>query len=308
VNHKETDTFCRDWQVFRTQLLKYCLRSESTNKFLKKFCEHPENVNKNVERFLSHLAIGLNKKIQQSHQHFWDDSLILLANQHLLAEGLKQDSETLCSGKNSKNEPIDSLQAFGQLFRRFLDRSRQEVFASEQGVTSHKVKTADRLHRISNKLASESNAVPYSRCSISHVKKLVGYIKENYPQDQNLPRTEKTIEEYFSSFCFRCHEITEAFDNPDENERYIAQSQMKNLAGDEDLNKTHFEQCLLSLEPEDRDILDVAYKLRLSEMTYLNVKAYQQAKQLKPAEYKKRLASAMKSFKTRLETIAAEEL
>lgn len=308
MSHKETDTFCRDWQVFRSQLLKYCLWPESADKFLREFCEHPDKVNETLRTFISHLAIGLNKKIQQSQQHFWDDSLVLLANQHLLAEGLKQDLHTLCSGKNSKDEPIDTRRAFGQVFRRFLDRSRQEVFASEQGVSAHKVKTADRLHRISNKLASESNAMHYSRCSASHVKQLVGYIKENYPQDQNLPRTEKTIEEYFSSFCFRCHEMTESYDNPDENERYIAQNQVKNLAGDEELNKNHFEQCLLSLEQKDREILDVAYKFGLSEMTYINVKAYQQAKQIRPTEYKKKLALAMKSFKTCLEAFTTEEL
>jgi len=308
VSQKETDTFCRDWQVFRTQLLKYCLCSESSDDFLHRFCEHPDNANQHIQQFITQLALGLNKKIQQGEQHFWNDSLVLLANQHLLAEGLRQDSRALCNGKNSKNEPIDARQAFGQLFRRFLDRSRQEVFASEQGVSANKVKTADRLHRISNELASQNNTVPYSRCSGSHIKNLVSYIKDNYPQDKNLPRTEKTVEEYLSSFCFRCHEMTKPFDTPDENERYIAQNQVKNLLGDEDVDKHHFDHCLRSLDPESREILEVAYKLELSDVAYLNAKAYQQVKEIKPSEYKKRLTLAMNAFRACLEALAAEEL
>ncbi len=242
----------RDWRILRNQLIQLSLT------YSKIILQGIAGNNIPVEVFLKQIREDIAERIAGDQLGLWQNALPLLIDPDWLQRELERDITALSGKKRDKGEYISPKQALARKLILFFERNRREHLASEQGVSSHRVKTWERLDKISRVLAREQSYT--TRCVEEHFAALADYIKSNYSHDKNLPRRAEKVMEYFYQFNDECLEHIQDYDSIQDN--LSIQEAQELLHG---IGRAELEACLGELSAEERKFIEVRFHLGLSD-------------------------------------------
>lgn len=274
----ERDWYGIDWKILRSQLVKLCLRNSKT--LLKSLSIEPASHTAIlIEDYMKQVRIDIRKRVKLDQLGLWQNCLPLLIQTERLCSEIEKDREALCGRKKHNGKPILPHQALGRKLIQFFEMNRREHIANDMGVSSNKVKTWERLDRISRKMAK--NDRPANRCTENHFEELSRYVKDNHGHDKNLPRRAITVKGYFYRFSKDCIEKIE--DRDDMMDKLSLQETKELFQG---VGLPELSICLEQLSVEEFEIIDVAFRLGMSKVVYRSVSDYLHNHQIKKKKFK----------------------
>jgi hypothetical protein len=207
--------------------------------------------------------------------------LPLLIQSEWLHVEFERDRDALYGRKNHNGKAVQPRQALGRKLTQFFEMNRREHIANDLGVSSNKVKTWERLDRISRNLIKDSRSA--NRCVEEHFEELARFVKVNHGHDKNLPRRAKTIKGYFYRFSDNCIENIEDRDGTMDK---LSLQEVKDLL--QEVGITELARCLQQLSATEQEIIDVSFHLGLSKVVYRSIKDYCYNRQLKKKQFEKK--------------------
>jgi hypothetical protein len=155
------------------------------------------------------------------------------------------------------------------------------------GTSFHRAKQWSRVDRISRSMAEshfKETGEFSSRCSSSHFREVMSYIREHHAGDRHLPQKLSTLIELFEDFCDDC--------SPQEED---AEVDLVAVLPGADAAERFLLECVDSLAEEPRQFVKV--KHRMSEPVEISVSGYCQRVGLEPAYFASVLREAMSSLR-----------
>jgi len=293
------DWYGKDWRSLRSNLLKLCL--QHSGELLTGVRTNPEILPEMVDAFIEKVLVDISQRIPLDKLGLWEKSLPLFVNRERFVEWLEADMRAIRGEKIHKGQPINQRQALGQKLWQYFELARREQVADDLGVSAGKIKTWERLDRISREVRRQNQLI--QRCSGEHFRELAGIVKARHPNDRNLPRKESTIEAYFYWFCDECRENIGDLNDEIEMTTLEEAKDLFRGIGMEKLN-----ECLRNMSSEDLEIVDVSFGLGIGEVQYITTQDYQHAKSISSSEYKDRLARILGKLRRCLESSLGEQL
>lgn len=278
VNNREW--YGRDWKILRTQLVKLCLLNSEA--LLAGLQEDDPVVFDLVEDFLAQLHEEISRRITVDRIGLWQHTLDLLIQGSWLAAELARDLDVLRGGKMVGTNRVLPKQALARKMMQFFEMNRREHIANEQGVSANKVKTWERLDRISRDIARQSETG--NRCNEEHFEKLARHVKTRLSHDKNLPRRSKTVMGYFYRFSEDC---VEHIDDQETTMDQLSLAEARELM--RDVGVVELSRCLGTLPADDLELLDASFGLGLSKVVYRSVEDFLHNKKLGRKEYDTKL-------------------
>lgn len=220
-------------------------------------------------------------RVAQDKLGLWQNCLPLLIQPEWLQAELKRDKKALCGRKKNNGKKVQSRQALARKLAQFFEMNRREHVANELGVSSNKVKTWERLDRISRKLTKNNKAA--NRCTEDHFEVLAKFVKTNHSHDKNLPRRAKTVKSYFYRFSGDCVENIEDRDNTMDR---LSLQEVKDLL--QDVGMAELFGCLQQLSSAELEIIDVSFQLGMSKVVYRSIEDYLHNHHLKQDQFEKK--------------------
>lgn len=261
----ERDWYGKDWKFLRTQLVKLCLQHSAA--LLVEFHGPINLIDTLISDFMEQVREDVRRKIVVDQLGLWQNSLPLLMRPEWLQVELLRDRDALCGRKATNGLIIEPQQALARKLNQFFEMNRREHVATDLGVSANKVKTWERLDRISRKVADEKNIS--RRCTDEHFEDLANHVRSEYGHDKNLPSRTKTIKGYFYRFSAECVERIE--DREDTMEKLSLEEAKELLQG---VGMAELARCLRQLSPENLAIVDVAFKLGACKVHYRSIDDY----------------------------------
>jgi hypothetical protein len=167
-------------------------------------------------------------------------------------------------------------------FRKALEKSRIEQYNRP----NHR-KTWEMIDRISRLLPSPIDG----RCTREHMIDVLVHIKSNHQENNNLPKTLTTLEEYFIQYCGDCWGDLEIRTSLKDEWIETDISLLADITG----ARPTLDQCLSLLGTDLMEAITVQYHaegLWLEMPRYMNQNAYCVAKGITKYEFRKRVAQA----------------
>lgn len=285
MQYYQFDWLGKDWQKLKKQLVILSVSHSS--------CFSTENqlLVEDLRLFISVILSDINQRIVKDELGLWQEALPLFTNfdllQKLINDGLK----------NTKGKDISFNQALGQNLKYFFEYARRELLALELGDSPARIKTWERLNRFSNKIAK--NASFDELCSEEYFDYLLKAIKTQRAGDYNYPQKIDSIRQYFFKFSQDCKKLEIQIDGSE----LDSYSKLNiSVAIGDDLfgsgEKETLQKCLLQLDKEDLELLDVAFGLEVSSAQYLSEQVYQQANGYTKRQYDEAKINALKNLST----------
>jgi len=291
----ERDWLGRDWKTLRSQLIKLCLVHEEV---LLNSMQAEGNIL--LDSFLEAVREDIEHRIMEDRIGMWQYTLSLLVRLEWLQKELNKDRGTLCKGTTRHGRKVTPKQALARKLTLFFEMNRRQNLADELGVSSNRVKTWERLDRISRKISQQHSG---SRCREGHFDTLAAHIKIHHPKDKNLPRKAKTIKGYFYRFSNEC---MEHIDNDSHTMDKLTLHNAKSLlqgVGMEELSR-----CLQELSKEYLEIIDVVFQLDITKIQYLSIEHFMSNRDLQEEQFKLQQVQALQQLRDCLELrIAARQ-
>ncbi len=284
----EHDWYGKDWKILRSQLVKLCLRH---SELLLRETLEIENIL--LKEFITIIGKDINDRIPLDQLGLWQHCLPLLIRTQWLEKELERDRKALSGQKTSKGRKVSPRQALARKLNLFFEMNRRQHIADELGVSSNKVKTWERLDKISRKISQEQSI---NRCSDGHFEELAVYVKSYHGHDKNLPRRANTVKGYFYLFSDECIENIESRDNT--MDKLSLQDAKDLLQG---VGMVELGKCLQELSLADLEIIDVSFNLGMSNVNYLSIDTYIQDKQLDKNHFTNQQDKAMAQLRQCLE-------
>lgn len=292
---EERNWYGEDWKNLRDSLMKLCL--QKSDDLLTNICTGINCFEKSVKDYFTVIANEINNKIPQDKIGLWKKALPLIVNQQRFAEWLWKDQKALKGHKMNKGNPISPRQALGRKLWQHFELARREQLAAGRGVSVNRIKTWERLERISREVARKAETG--RRCTEAHFAELAGLIKKKYSHDKNLPRKINTVRDYFYQFSDDCLKNMEHIDSVFGKIDTISINDAKGLL--HGVGKRELEKCLKRLSPDDFEVIDVAFKLGLGKVQYLSVCDFLRARFLNEEQYEEKRKKVMEQLKNCLE-------
>ncbi|MCU7805625.1 MAG: hypothetical protein KZQ96_20755 [Candidatus Thiodiazotropha sp. (ex Lucinoma borealis)] len=185
----------------------------------------------------------------------WKNALALFGDRDRLVKLLQADGEAIrTAGMSEKGITLE--QVVGRILRQYLEGARRDLVACSMGVSAGRLKTWERLDRISRGLIGENDS--RSRYDYGHFEKLAVYIREHHSKDRNLPRTANTIQDYFDTFCREC-------------DGSQCKSSLRELSNDLGDVRDYLDggglgilyECLMKINLKEREMVDSAFGLEM---------------------------------------------
>ena len=283
----------RDWRPLRSNLLKLCLRHSEA--LLMGVRTNPESLPEMVDAFIEKVLVDISQRIPLDKLGLWEKTPALFVNRKRRVEWLGNDRQAIRGEKIYKGQPINPRQALGQKLWQYFEQARREQLADDLGVSTGRIKTWERLDRISRAVSQQKPA--RKRCSEEHFRELAGVVKERHPNDKNLPRKVNTIEAYFYQFSDECHENVGDLNDAIE---MTTLEEAKDLLRGVGMEK--LDECLHNMSREDLEIVDVSFNLGIGQVQYRTIQDYLHAKSISSTEYKDRLARILRQLRCCLES------
>lgn len=295
----ERDWYGRDWRSLRSNLLKLCL--QHSEELLAEVRTYPERLPDMVDAFVEKVLVDISQRIPLDQLGLWEKAPVLFVNRARLIEWLESDKRAIRGEKIHNGQPINPRQALGQKLWQYFELARREQLADDLGVSAGKIKTWERLDRISREVARQN---PVSkRCSDEHFRELAGVVKARHLNDKNLPRKVTTIKAYFYRFCDECHENIGDLNDGIEITTLEEAKDLLQGVGMEMLN-----ECLLKMSTDEMEIIDIGFNLGIGQVQYRTTQDYLHAKSISSTEYKDRLARILEKLRRCLESSLGEDL
>ncbi len=295
----EHDWYGRGWRSLRSNLLKLCL--QHSEELLAKVRANPERLPEMIDAFVEKVLVDISQRIPLDQLGLWEEAPALFVNRARLVEWLESDRRAIRGEKIHKGQPINPRQALGQKLWQYFELARREQLADDLGVSAGKIKTWERLDRVSREIARQK---PVSqRCSDEHFRELAGIVKARHPHDKNLPRKVATIKAYFYRFSDECHE---SIGDLNDGIEMTALEEAKDLLQGVGMEKLN--ECLRKMSSEDLEIVDVGFNLGIGQVQYRTTQDYLHAKSIDSTEYKDRLEKILGRLRRCLESSLGEDL
>jgi len=290
---EKRDWYGRDWKMLRSSLIKVCRIYQ--DELLSSIKAGPFNLEKAVDFFSNQVTRHISQLVQADRTGLWENALPLLADRRQLREWLEKDRFALCGRKKTnQGEPIASGQALGQKLSQFFETARREQVAAGRGVSPSRIKTWERLDRISRGLAESTNGT--SRCIEQHFEEIARHIKKNHAGDKNLPRRPETVRCYFHQFSETCVDV------------YVEEDAALDALSFN--NATHFlneistaelKRCLDNLPPKQLEGIDACFCLGITDRQYRTFNDFLKARSFKKKEFEEEKAIIIDSLRDCLE-------
>jgi len=294
----ERDWYSESWKILRTQLLKLCLsHSDPLLQAIKvPNCQLTELTISYIEQ----VTMDITNRIPQDQIGLWKHCLPILAQPEWLCKELECDRSALLGEKKSTHSKVTPKQALGRKLWQFFEKNRRDFIADQLGVSSNRIKTWERLDRISRSIKSEEELS--GRCTEEHFKTLAAHIKQNHAKDKNLPRRAKTVKGYFYRFSRDCIEHIE--DTDFTMDRFSLQ-QAKELMGE--VGMKELSQCLERLSDVDIALIDTAFQLQFGKISYLSMEQYCNSNDITKKQFKKKRMEIIHILRDCLELSLAQK-
>ncbi len=295
----EREWYGRDWRSLRSNLLKLCL--QHSEELLAGIRANPEYLLEMVDAFVENILVDISQRIPLDQLGLWEKAPALFVNRARLVEWLESDKRAIRGEKIHKGQPINPRQALGRKLWQYFELARREQLADDLGISAGKIKTWERLDRISREVARQYPVG--QRCTDEHFRELAGVVKAQHPNDKNLPRKVTTVKAYFYRFCDECHENIGDLNDGIEMTALEEAKDLLQGVGMEMLN-----ECLLKMSNEDLELVDVGFNLGIGQVQYRTIQDYLHAKSIDPTEYKDRLEIILGRLRSCLESSLGEDL
>lgn len=270
----------KDWKPLRTQLIKLCL--QHSRDLLFEMQEKDTDVHALIKTFLLRLHQDIAARIPLDQLGLWQHGLALFVHPEQLARDCEADLEALRGKKTSNGEPVHPRQALARKLQQYFETNRRELVADELGISANKVKTWERLDRISRDIARLEHLS--NRCIEDHFEQVARHIKAHHGHDKNLPRRAETVKGYFYRFSSDCLQFIE--DRGDTMDKISLEDAKELLQG---VGMAELSHCLQTLSQKQREIIDATFHIGLSKVVYRSVDDYLCNHQLGKVEYETQL-------------------
>jgi len=286
------DWFGVDWPKLKKQVVILCV-SHADALFE---TERPEVVSINrFQTYCSVLLQDISRRSKQDELGMWQEALPLFVSFSPFFDTLNRDLQNI---KTSTD--ISAKQIFGQALRFFLEDARRELVSAEIGETPARLKTWERLDRLSREIAKQAGIT--ERCTEAHFEALLKRINEKFKANYNYPHKLTTIRGLFFKLSKVCRDLVTHVDGL-EIERYsepaVASSINPVLFGEHEQEALY--QCLSELKDEEFELLDMMFKLGIHSVQYLSEKNFREAKGYTPRMYRQAKGLALESLMWRFE-------
>ncbi len=287
------DWYGKDWKTLRSSLIKVCRIHQE--ELLASIKAGPFNLEKAVDVF-SERVIGHASQLGRSDKTgMWENALPLLADRGQLREWLEKDRIALCGGKKTgEGKQIVPGQALGQKLSQFFEAVRRDLVAAGRGVSPSKIKTWERIDRISRELSDGTEEA--ERCAEWHFEDVARYIKENHANDKNLPRRTATVRSYFHQFSEACADIYAEEDSVLDELSFHNAAHFLN-----DVSTAVLKQCLDNLTQGQLEGIDACFRLGIIDKQYDTFNAFLKARSLRKKEFEKEKAMIIDKLRDCLE-------
>ncbi len=278
-NHHTRDWLGEDWLKLKGQLVTFCVR------YVALLYDDDETYSSSLfSQFRDQLLSDLNERTRAGKDvaGLWGEALGLLARIDDFAPVLDKELGHI-------KKDISPAKVLGQCFGFFLEEQRRVWYAQELNETSARVKTWERLDRISKSLLRkemQSQALETAnvdlhidRCTEGHFKKLHQHIREHHRKDYNYPQSLNNIRDFFYLFCKCCRKRANV-DLQQDDYYSLSKGGISTLV--EKLFNTQsaevLQQCLHQLNQEQSEILDIEFKLGIHSVIYHSATGYRKDK------------------------------
>ena len=258
------DWLGQDWLKLKSQLVRLCARHVDV------LLDTEDQYSRaGFQRFRDAVLEELRQRAKpdKDASGLWSEALGLLAEFDALGPILEREL-------GRKKAQADPVQVVGQCLRFFLENARRELYALETGETSGRIKTWERLDRISKSLVRLDPERETDRCSDEHFSVLHAYIKEHHNQDYNYPQKLSSIKDFFHLFCECCRNRT--VDVEQDDVYSLTSGGISPLV--DSLMDGRMEdilwQCLQQLTKQEMEIMNIEFKLDTTGVTYMSATAY----------------------------------
>lgn len=269
-----------DWKLLRTQLIKLCL--QYSREFLTELRANDIDVQAGTRAFLVRVHQDIAARIPLDQLGLWQHGLALFVHPEQLARDCEADLEALRGKKTSNGEPVHPRQALARKLQQYFETNRRELVATEMGISANKVKTWERLDRISRDIARQEHIG--NRCIEDHFEQVARHIKAHHGHDKNLPRRAETVKGYFYRFSSDCLQFIE--DRGDTMDKLSLEDAKELLQG---VGMADLSHCLQTLSQKQREIIDATFHIGLSKVVYRTIDDYLRNHQLGKVEYETQL-------------------
>lgn len=274
------DWYGKDWKVLRSQLVKLFL--QQSRNLLFEMQEKDADVLALINTFLLRIQQNIVARIPLDQLGLWQHGLALLVHPEQLARDCAADLEALRGKKTSHGEPVHPRQALARKLQQYFETNRRELVADELGISANKVKTWERLDRISRDVARQEHLG--NRCIEDHFEQVARHIKAHHGHDKNLPRRAETVKGYFYRFSSDCLQFIE--DRGDTMDKLSLEDAKEFLQG---VGMAELSHCLQTLSRQQLEIIDATFHIGLSKVFYRSVDDYLHRHQLGKVEYETQL-------------------
>lgn len=295
----EREWYGTDWRSLRRNLLNFCIAQ--AQEFLDEVRSDSADVDKVIEAFFERLLNRMSDLVVNDGVGLWRHALPLFEGRTRFISWIRRDLDALRGLRKKKDKFILPKQALGQILWQYFELARRELVATGRGVSVARIKTWERLDRISRKLAAEP-PVTDQRCAEEHFLELSTYVKDNHPMDRNLPRKVSTIREYFLEFSDACiqfgvPETMQACSTDESELDFISPLQEQNI-----------EAALQALDETARACLDIAFGTSLSSVSYIDKEAFLVSTGISEQDYRELLETTLERARPLLEMLATQGL
>ena len=269
-----------DWRILRTQLVKLFLHH--SREFLTEVQANEFDAQAVTRSFLLRVHQDIAARIPLDQLGLWQHGLALFVHPEQLARDCEADLEALRGKKTSNGEPVHPRQALARKLQQYFETNRRELVATEMGISANKVKTWERLDRISRDVARQEHLG--NRCIEDHFEQVARHIKAHHGHDKNLPRRAETVKGYFYRFSSDCLQFIE--DRGDTMDKLSLEDAKEFLQG---VGMAELSHCLQTLSRQQLEIIDATFHIGLSKVVYRSVDDYLHRHQLGKVEYETQL-------------------
>ncbi|HID45793.1 MAG TPA: hypothetical protein EYP34_08570, partial [Chromatiaceae bacterium] len=257
--HRTFDWLWKDWRKLKTQLVRLCVRHVGL--LLNSAGQYDSS---RFPRFREEVLADIQGRIDEGDgSGIWRECLGLLA-------AFDQLQTTLQGVFRKPPKDLLPCQLLGRSLQFFLEDARRELAALETGETPARVKTWERLNRISLRLLNEQQAdlSAEERCTEEHFRDIHAWIKAEYAGDYNYPQRLNNIRDFFYIFCSCCRNQSRRDPGSVPDEYALSTGGISSLSdslfnGDA---KEALLKALSQLEAEEMEILNVAFELELGAL------------------------------------------
>lgn len=293
---RERDWFGSDWKLLRNELIKLGL--QQSDRLLEGLCKDEPDIGFLTEEYLDTLTRRVADYVLEDRLGLWQKAMSLLTGVKWLARELENDLKALQGRKEYQGVAVIPKQAFARKLWLYFEHNRREVIATEMGISAHKVKTWERLDRISRELAKESS-IAY-RCQEEHFEQVAKHIKKQHGEDKNLPRSAKTVKGYFYRFSKEC---VENIDDQKKTMDKLSINDARELLQGVGIDQLSY--CLSKLSTTELELIDSKFRLGVSKISYRSIDDYLQSKKTTRIHFEACLTEILAGLRRCLEVGAA---